>query len=99
MSNSNICKIQVFRDISPIVGRHYQTAFYTEKININKSPYSIYYTTNPLRYLGKYVRSITTGYRDAVQHKEYYNNNGVEIELEYDYDGKTCLLEIKIDDV
>ena len=98
MSNSSFCKIQVFRMI-PIVGRHYQTAHWTEKINIEQSPYSIYYTTNPLRYLGAYVKSITTGYGDGTQHKEFYNNNGKEIELEYDYDGKTCLLEIKIADV
>lgn len=94
MSNSNLPEIQVFHGIRPTVGVHYGTAFYTKRIGLKKPPYSLYYTTNPIRYLGKYVRSTTTGNCDGTILKEYYNNNGVEIELVYDYAGYTCLLEM-----
>lgn len=52
-----------------------------------------YYTTNPLRYVGKYVSSIRTGSANGTEITEIFNDNGTENRVELDYDGKTSFIE------
>jgi hypothetical protein len=79
--------------LTPIVGHFYKTALATRRIWINNE--WRYFTTNPLRYVGKFVRSEHQGYGDGGRYAEIYDNGGKEIRIDYDYDGMTCLVEVE----
>ena len=83
---------EVFRMV-PKEGKYYKTAKYTERIN-NK-----YYTTNEPKYIGKYIRHVSTGgyggYGDNAVHYAIFEKDNVEVPLEYDYEGKTCFIEVE----
>jgi hypothetical protein len=79
-----------------VVGKEYYFAFYTEKEG--KYPYEKYYTTNELKYLGKYVSYEEYGYRDnSGVIYTFIDNNGEENKINLDYEGKSCFLEVETD--
>jgi hypothetical protein len=87
-------KIEVFR-IVPIEGKYYKTTTYTE-VKDNK-----YWSTNKLRYVGKYVRHILrfhnekSSYRNNAEHYAIFDNNGIEIMVQYTPEKTTCFVEIE----
>jgi hypothetical protein len=85
-------EIEVFR-MKPIIGQCYASAKYTRTTGI--WPNQKYYTSNQLIYMGRFVESKTYGGGNGARYYEYFDNNNGEInELEYDYDGMTCLIEV-----
>ena len=82
---------EVFR-ITPIVGKCYETTTYTRKIgNLYQEKY---YSTNPLRYVGVYIKEIRYGYGDGESVNAIFNNNGKEEIVRYSYEGTTCFREV-----
>lgn len=69
--------------------KNYEFAFRTKTTGL--WPNERHFTTNPLTFLGKYVRSERWGGSgDGSSGAEVFDNNGVITRIEYDYDGKTC---------
>ena len=62
-------------------------------------PNEKYYTTNPLQYLGKHVRSEEWGFGEGHGGAETFDDNGKETRIVYDYEGRTCfkIVPCKID--
>jgi hypothetical protein len=52
-----------------------------------------YYTTNPLKYIGKFVRYYYEGGDEGVS-EIYFNDNGKENKIVLDYAGLTCFIEV-----
>jgi hypothetical protein len=67
-----MAEIEIFSSGEPIVGRHYVTTKYTRETA------GRYFTTNPLRYLGAFVRQERYGWGDNSQVYQYFNDNGIE---------------------
>lgn len=85
--------VEVFRSIEFDPNKEYESALYTTRVG--RWPNERYFTTNPLKYLGKYSRSTRMGgFGDGSRCSEYFINNGVEVEVEYDYEGKLCFREV-----
>jgi len=87
-------KVEVFRIVKFVPGKEYEFAFYTTREGI--WPNERYFTTNPLKYLGKYTYSKRFGgFGDGSSGSEHFINDGNEVEVEYDYEGKTCFREVQ----
>ena len=84
-------EVQVYRMV-PTVGKYYKAALATRSIYIDKQ--RICYTTNPLIYMGKFVKGVRSGFGDGTTYYEIYDLHGKENRLDYDYDGNMCLLEV-----
>jgi len=82
--------IEVFKITKFDKNVEYGYAYYTKKEN-NK-----YYTTNEIKYIGKYKESISWGhFGDGHNGCEVFiNNKGVTTRVEYDYEGKLCFVII-----
>ena len=79
---------EVFRQ--PEVGKVYYTTIDT--IQENKKYYS---PIDKLRYVGKYLYHASSGgYGDSCNHYAVFDNDGKQEYVTYDYEGKTCFLEV-----
>jgi hypothetical protein len=58
-------------------------------------PNEKHYTTNPLQYVGRYVRTVHSGgiWGDGRSSTYIFDNNGEEVSIEPDYHGRTCFIE------
>jgi hypothetical protein len=86
-------KFEVFRK-TPEVGKYYEYAECTEKIGSYSENNDKYFTTNPLRYVGKYIKHERYGWGDNADHFAIFDNKGEEIRIEYSYEGNTCFREV-----
>ena len=78
---------------TPEVGKCYSYAIATRRHDLEFGE-SKYFTTNTPTYLGKFVRSTISGTGNGSIYTAYFlNQNGEEVELEYDNDYMTCLME------
>lgn len=69
--------------------KNYEFALRTRTIGL--WPNEQHFTTNQMKFLGKYVRSERWGgWGDGSSGAEIFDNNGVTTRIEYDYDGRTC---------
>ena len=92
MTNDN--RVEVFRTVEFVPGKEYEFAFYTTREG--HWPNERYFTTNPLKFLGKYMYSKRYGGSgDGSRGSEHFINDGIKIEVEYDYEGKTCFREVQ----
>lgn len=82
---------EVFR-ITPEVGKCYKSALATRKHYLEEGKRK-YFTTNPLEYMGKFIKGVSDGWGDGAHYYEVYDLKGTEKKLDYDYDGNTCLVE------
>ena len=89
---SKLNKIEVFR-LKPIENKYYETTTYTHKTG--QFPNEKYYTINKLRYVGKFIRHESCGYRDNAIHWDIFDNNGNEEIVNYTYEGTTCFIEVQ----
>lgn len=82
--------IEVFRVTKFDKNMEYGYAYYTKKED-NK-----YYTTNKIKYAGKYKESISIGhFGDGHSGYEVFiNGKGETIKVDYDYEGKLCFVII-----
>ena len=105
-------EIEVFRLIEPSarsglpnysddkffsVDKCYEHALYTRTIGPWQN--QKYFTTNPMQYVGKYVRSVRWGIRDGSGGDEIFNNNGIEVIIHLDYAGTTSFREVPCKEV
>ena len=81
---------QIFRLI-PVVGRSYKSAVATRKAWDSIYETWLYYTTQPLKHMGRFVRSESYGSGDGKTYTEFFDLSGQEVRLDYDYDRITCL--------
>jgi hypothetical protein len=89
-------RVEVFRQ-TPKVGKFYEYAECTEKIGSYSNGNQRYFTTNPLRYVGEYIRHEQCGGGDGADHWAIFDDdNGKEIRIEYSYEGNTCFKEVII---
>jgi hypothetical protein len=84
---------EVFR-ISPKPGYYYETAEYTHKKGTWSEKNEQYFTTNPMRYVGKFIKHITFGFGDSATHIDIFDDNGKEISVYYLYEGTTSFREV-----
>lgn len=92
-------EVEVYK-IYPEYGKFYLTTTYTRKTGTYYNSNERYYSTNPLRYVGKYIKTIhSSGYYDNLVYAIFINNknNNNEEKLEYTYEGTTCFIEINPD--
>jgi hypothetical protein len=82
--------MEVFR-LTPEKDKYYETALYTMKKG--EWPHETYYTTQPLVYVGKFVKHISIGYRDNAEHWDVFDKDGEEVLVKYTYEGTTCFRE------
>ena len=84
--------IEVFRIRSFDKTKTYAFAPYTHKVDDR------YFTTIPLRHLGKYAYSQKWFFWDGKEGgAEYFDHNGHIERIEYDYDDTTCFVEVAMD--
>ena len=83
-------KVQVFR-LTPEVNKYYMTTTWTEREG--KWPNEKYYSTNEIKYVGRFLRHVSHGYRDNASHMDIFDNNGVEEIVNYTYEGTTSFIE------
>lgn len=83
---------EVFRICHFDKNKYYEHALLTKKVGYY--PNEKYYTTNPLQYVGKWIRSERWGYGDGSGGAEYFENENGETRIEYTYEGTTCFREI-----
>ena len=84
---------EVFR-ITPEVGKHYVTTTYTRKTGNYLNKNEKYFSTNKITYVGCFVKHEQRGFCDGAQHWDIFNNNGVEVRVDYTYEGTTCFCEV-----
>ena len=86
---------EVFRLIKFDKNQEYGYAHYTKKEG--KYPNEKYYTTNEIKYAGKYKESVSLGhFGDGHSGYEVFiNDKGEKTRVDYDYEGKLCFLIIQ----
>jgi hypothetical protein len=86
-------RIEVFR-LSPQKGKYYEHAEYTEHFGV--WPHAHYFTTNPLRYVGKHIDHRCEGMGDGASHWDLFeDDDGTLIRIDSLYEGTTCFREIE----
>ena len=85
-------EIEVFR-LTPEEGKYYQTTTWTR--STGRWPNNKYYSTNELQYVGKFIRHESYGFHDNAKHWDIFDNNGIEIIVNYTYEGTTSFVEFK----
>jgi hypothetical protein len=83
---------KVFR-LSPEKGKYYEYAEYTERVGV--WPENHYFTTNPLRYVGKHIQHYQEGGGDGADHWDILEDAaGNTVRIDYTYEGTTCFREV-----
>ena len=85
-------EVEVFR-LTPEVGKFYYTAEYTKKVGTY--PNYQYYTTNPLRYVGKFLRTERYGSGDGMTATSFFDDKGTINRVVYTYEGTTSFVELQ----
>lgn len=87
---SNLKENEVYR-LLPQEGRYYKTTTFTREVG--KWPNKRYYSTNELKYVGKFIKNISYGYHDDTELWSIFDNNGIEELVKYTDDGTTTFVE------
>lgn len=88
----NMSKIEVFR-LTPEVGKYYEYVEYN--IKEGDWPNSRYFTTEPPKYVGMFVRFVEFGYGDNKSRIDYFiDQDGKEVKVNYSYEGTTSFREV-----
>jgi len=94
-----MAEIEVFR-LTPTVGKHYyailaQRTYYDKQAPApwGKGNHRYYAPETHKRYMGVFTSSWNSGSGDGKTYSEIYIRDGKRIELNYDYEGHTCLIE------
>ena len=87
-------EIEVFR-ISPEPGYYYETTEFTRSQGSFQEKNERFYTTNPMRYVGKFVKHLCFGYGDGATHIDIFDDNGKEIQVYYSYDCTTSFRKVE----
>jgi len=82
---------EIFR-LTPATDKYYETATYTRRTG--NWPNEKYYTFNPLRYVGKFIKHEQYGFGDGARVYAIFDNNGKMETVQYTYEGTTCFREV-----
>jgi len=74
------------------INKCYEYALYTK--SSGRWPDERYFTTNPMQYVGRYVRSTRWGYNDNSTEDVVFNNNGTNVSIQLDNEGRSCFREV-----
>ncbi len=87
-------EVEVFR-LMPQVGKYYETGRVT-RVLVNGGKYleQRYFTSEPLRYVGRFKSQHSWGAGDGKQVWDLFDNNGHEERVDYTYEGTTCYREV-----
>lgn len=93
-------EIEVFR-LTPTQGKHYYAILASRTYWDNEAPKSwggkgtnrYFAKETEKRYMGVFDSSMSYGSDYGKRHTEIYIKEGKRIQLDYDYEGKTCLIE------
>jgi len=87
-------EVQVYSFIDFDTEKYYFFALKTKTVGF--WPNEKHYTTNPLQYVGRYVRTVHSGgiWGDGRSSTYIFDNNGEEVSIEPDYHGRTCFIEV-----
>ena len=93
-------EIEVFR-VTPTEGKHYYAILATRSYYDKQAPNSwggkgnhrYFAKETDKRYMGVFESSWRAGSGDGRTYTEIYIRDGKRIELNYDYEGNTCLIE------
>lgn len=77
----------------PIEYKYYAATFWTRCTGDWKN--TRYYSTKPLEYAGLYLRHKQQGYGDGADHWAIFLKDGIEYEIEYDYEGTRAFYEVE----
>lgn len=80
-------EVQIYM-LTPETGKYYKTANYTRKTGVY--PHELYFTTEPLRYIGKFMRGIS----EDGNHYDIFDKNGTVEIVHYSYWGTTGFVEV-----
>ena len=81
---------------TPIVGNYYEATFWSRRTGTY--PGEKHYTKKSVKreYVGLYLRHKREGYGDGADHWAIFLRDGVEIEIEIEYDGKRAFYEVLV---
>jgi hypothetical protein len=85
-------EVEVYR-LDPKAGKYYETAEYTRKTGTWGEHNERYYTKNPPRYVGLFLRTERSGYGDSGRVWSIFDDNGKQVQVEYSYEGTTSFRE------
>jgi len=81
--------------LDPETGKCYEYAEATRKIGSWSQGNERYFTANPMRYVGRFVRTERRGWGDGGEvWSIFVDNNGVEHRVDYSYEGTTSFREV-----
>jgi hypothetical protein len=90
-------EIEVFRlTPKPMEDKTYFYAEATRKTGTYQSGMK-YYTTNKLKYVGKFIRDYRTNTGDGGYFWAIFKDGDVENRVDYSYEGNTCFIEVEKD--
>ena len=87
-------EVEVYR-LSPEEGKYYKTATYTRKTGLYRLKNEKYYTTNPLKYVGLFIRTKCVANDGCGEVWSIFDNNGEEVKVQHTYEGTTCFVETR----
>jgi hypothetical protein len=79
---------------TPVVGKYYEATFWDRREGTWDNERHFTKETTPRKYVGQYLRHIQEGYGDSADHWELFLIDGIEIQIEYDYEGKRAFYEV-----
>lgn len=85
--------VEVYRAITLVEGKYYQTALYTKKTGSWSTKDERYYTTHNLEYVGMFLRTVRWGFGDGAQAFSIFERDGEEVRVDYNYEGTTSFVE------
>ena len=85
-------EVEVFR-LTPIVGKYYEKTTYTRKTG--NFPNEKYYSTNELKYVGKFIKLEGFGERDGRFYYAIFEMDREIINVSFDYEGTVCFREVE----
>ena len=79
----------------PQEGRYYYVTTWTEQIISNNYEHTVYYSTNPLHYMGKYIGGRIEGWgADMKEWAHFINEDGAEVTVMYNNVFTTAFYEV-----
>ena len=91
---SNVKELAVVR--TPIEGKYYEATFWQRREGHWSAEKHYTKESTPREYVGMFLRHKQEGRGDGADHWGIFLRDGIEIEVEYDYDGKRAWYEVDI---
>jgi len=80
---------------TPIKDKYYEATFWTRREGHWSAEKHYTKESTPREYVGMFLRHRQEGWGDGADHWAIFLRDGIEIEVEYDYDGKRAWYEVE----